>query len=221
MPPAAHVGLESAPIVQPELPAIKRLANIVPQNSRAGNAYPIDKFLFLEAETLEVEIRDWHSFCPNVTLEHLFCCLSGLCFLPQDLQSVVCFAAKETSSCLRTFHDMTCDDSLVQGFWAVLRRGPIFGHFLMQRWSLNEIVENGTCPGCGAEVTSNNCFACKYAVLNLLIDNRSNVFSAVGPGLNSIEFMNACSPIARGDTHHNIFQEIVSDRTDAHDIHEP
>ena len=43
---------------------------------------------------------------------------------------------------------------------------------MMQRWTLDEICASACCPGCGCEVTSNYCMACRYANMNALTTRR-------------------------------------------------
>ena len=75
--------------------------------------------------------------------------------------------------CVQTGQDV------LQGFWdqfllPLSSQGQIQG-YCMSRWTREEIIEYGFCPGCACEVTSTKCFACEYDKLNSLESDTEKV----------------------------------------------
>ena len=116
---------------------------------------------------------------------------------------IVCDCARGIVDSLESQLGLRVTHPLVLGFWKVVRSraGDLCPSWMMQRWTLDDICASACCPGCGCEVTSNYCMACRYANRNALITRREgadkeedtesgeinkSVFSA-SSGINSFE----------------------------------
>jgi len=171
---------------------LERLVDRAETNAQNACRFDCDTGLFALAGELEANIRDWNKYNSNDIMRQIIILLVRFEFLPHEARMVVCDCARGIIDSLEAQLGLRVDHPLAQGFWKVLRSraGEKCPIFMMKRWTLDEICAIACCPGCGCEVTSNYCMACRYANRNALTTRRE--VAAKDELIESSE-LNACS----------------------------